>query len=168
MLTQSKAPTTTASSSVLYWCGVGTLGWAAGESLVIVRTWDDGTDLMIFHLLFPTRGPRRGTEEIQTEIEVYHNPPEEGIHTVLKTNMEKEQQRTTWEKNINNQNHTSVCIIPVFPAQMHEDRLGQIFSLPLCVLLFGVMCVNISLYVKAHRKTHTMDLTLYSVQWEGK
>lgn len=117
---------------------------------MIVWTWDDGTDLMIFHLLFLTRGPRRGAEEIQTEIEVYHNPPEEGIHTVLKTNMK--QQRTTWEKNINNQNHTSMYIIPVFPAQMHEDRLGQIFSLPLCILLFGVLCVNISLYVKARRK----------------
>lgn len=77
---------------MLCWCGVGTLGRAAGESLVIVWTWDDGTDLMIFHLLFLTRGPRRGAEEIQTEIEVYHNPPEEGVHTVLKTNV-KQQRR---------------------------------------------------------------------------
>lgn len=64
MLTQSKA-TTTASSSVLHLCGVGTLGRAAGESLVIVWTWDDDTDLMIFRLLFFTRGPRRSPEEMQ-------------------------------------------------------------------------------------------------------
>ncbi len=54
VLTQSKA-TTTASSSVLHLCGVGTLGRAAGESLVIVWTWDDDNDLMIFRLLFFSR-----------------------------------------------------------------------------------------------------------------
>ncbi len=63
VLTQSEE-TTTASSSVLYRCSVGTLCRAAGESVVIVWTWDGDTDLMIFRLLFLTRGLHCSPEEM--------------------------------------------------------------------------------------------------------
>lgn len=117
---------------------------------------------MIFCLLFFTPGPHCSPEETETQIDVYHNPPEEihseseFSHNIKQQRQHGKEEKRKKKKPIDDRNHTFIYIIHLrFLLERRRCRktdLARFFAshiITFCsVKIAGLLCVNISLHVK--------------------